>query len=76
MSNDERTKYVPMGLNMTLEEIADIMDITRERVRQIEKKALAKLRRRLVGTGYTLENLVGEMTETPQRKTGGVKPED
>ena len=76
MSNEERTKYVPMGLNMTLEEIADIMGITRERVRQIEKKALIKLRRRLVGTGYTLENLVGEMTETPQRKTGGVKPED
>jgi len=73
---DDRQKYVPQGLNMTLEEIADCMDITRERVRQIEKKALAKLRRRLIKHGYTLDDLIGTMTETPQRKTGGVKPED
>ena len=30
--------------NMTLEEVAEIIGVTRERVRQIEKKALKKLR--------------------------------
>lgn len=73
---DDRQKYVPQGLNMTLEEIADCMGITRERVRQIEKKALAKLRRRLIKHGYTLDDLVGVMTETPQRASGGIRPED
>ena len=33
--------------NRTLEEIADMMDITRERVRQIEGKALRRLRQKL-----------------------------
>ena len=32
--------------NRTLEEIADMMDITRERVRQIEAKALRRLRQK------------------------------
>ena len=31
---------------MTLQEIADIMGMSRERIRQIEAKALQKLRRR------------------------------
>lgn len=73
---EERQKYVPMGMNMTLEEIADMMGITRERVRQIEKKALQKLRRKLNSYGLTLNDLVGTMTELQQRKTGGVRPED
>jgi DNA-directed RNA polymerase sigma subunit (sigma70/sigma32) len=33
--------------NRTLEEIADMMNITRERVRQIETKALRRLRQKL-----------------------------
>lgn len=70
------SKYVPQGLHMTLEEIADIMGVTRERVRQIEAKALRKLRRRLALEGLTLDDLVGAMTELAQRKTGGVRPED
>lgn len=37
---------------MTLEEIADVMGITRERVRQIEVLALKKLRRELRKRGY------------------------
>ena len=32
----------------TLDEIADMMDVTRERIRQIEAKTLRKIRQRLV----------------------------
>jgi DNA-directed RNA polymerase sigma subunit (sigma70/sigma32) len=34
---------------LTLQEIASMMDLTKERVRQIETKALIKLRRKLQG---------------------------
>ena len=37
--------------NRTLEEIADMMDVTRERVRQIEAKALRKLKQKLASKG-------------------------
>ena len=40
-SNSARFGY---GVTHTLEETAALMGITRERVRQIEKQALAKLR--------------------------------
>ncbi len=33
---------------LTLQEIADAMNLTRERVRQIEAKAIRKLRQRMV----------------------------
>jgi transcriptional regulator len=74
--SEDRQKYVPLGLNMTLEEIADMMGITRERVRQIEKKALAKMRRRLQAQGLELDDLVGAMTELPQRKAGGIRHDE
>jgi DNA-directed RNA polymerase sigma subunit (sigma70/sigma32) len=35
------------GDNLSLESIGDMMDVTRERVRQIEAKALRKLRHAL-----------------------------
>ena len=73
---EERQKYVPMGMNMTLEEIADMMGITRERVRQIEKKALAKLRIKLRKKGLELDDLIGVMTELPQRKAGGIRHDE
>ena len=38
-------------VNRTLEEIADMMDITRERVRQVETKALRRLRQKLASKG-------------------------
>lgn len=74
--SEDRQKYVPLGLNMTLEEIADMMGITRERVRQIEKKALVKLRRRLQAQGLELDDLIGVMTELPQRKAGGIRHDE
>ena len=39
------------GSPMTLQEIGDIYGVTRERIRQIEAKALTKLRRRLKQDG-------------------------
>ncbi len=43
--------------NRTLEEIADMMDITRERVRQIETKALIRFRQKLASKGITKDTL-------------------
>jgi len=75
--SEDRQKYVPLGLNMTLEEIADMMGVTRERVRQIEEKALAKMRTRLRKRGLDLHDIIGTMEEIPQRASaGGIRPED
>ena len=52
---------------MTLQEIADILGTSRERVRQIEQRALGKLRRRLNAMGYKLEDVLGDIIETPSR---------
>lgn len=45
MENNENRRC-GYGVTHTLEETAQLMGITRERVRQIEKQALEKLRRR------------------------------
>ena len=42
---------------LTLQEIASIMDLTKERVRQIEAKALIKLRRKLQGAQLGPSNI-------------------
>lgn len=39
------------GSNLTLQEIADCFNVTRERIRQIEAKALRKVRQRLIQRG-------------------------
>ena len=46
------------GITHTLEETAKLLGITRERVRQIEKRALAKLRTRLRAR-YGITSLAG-----------------
>lgn len=46
---------------MTLGEIAEVMNITRERVRQIEVKALAKLKRELSKRGFNPDDLLGQL---------------
>lgn len=42
-----------MASEMTLQEVADTLGITRERVRQIEKKALYRIRSELRKRGIT-----------------------
>jgi len=45
--------------HMTLYEIADALELTKERVRQIEAKALGKLRKKLQSRGMKLNDIVG-----------------
>lgn len=59
---------------MTLQEIADILGTSRERVRQIEQRALGKLRRKLNAMGYKADDVLGEFIETPARPTR-IRPE-
>ena len=48
------------GVTHTLEETAQMMGITRERVRQIEKRALAKIRK-LLRERYGITSIAGFM---------------
>ena len=57
MANNDRVQ-VGYGITHTLEETAKLLGITRERVRQIEKRALAKLRTRLRAR-YGITSLAG-----------------
>ena len=57
MANNDRVQ-VGYGITHTLEETAKLLGITRERVRQIEKRALEKLRRRLRAR-YGITSLAG-----------------
>jgi len=47
----------PSEVCYTLQEIADMMDVTKERVRQIEAKALIKVKQRFHALGHTPANL-------------------
>lgn len=60
--------------HMTLAEIAEILGTSRERVRQIEQRALMKLRRRLRAKGIKPEDLFGDFIETPA-KASHIRPE-
>jgi len=56
-------KTLPSAANhqtqRTLEEIASMFDVTRERVRQIEAKALKKVRQRLISRSISNDILKG-----------------
>jgi transcriptional regulator with XRE-family HTH domain len=60
--------------HMTLQEIADILGTSRERVRQIEQRALGKLRRKLTAMGYKPEDFFGQIIDTPS-KSAHIRPE-
>ena len=57
---DDEPKRQGMRLQeyMTLEEIADCLNCTRERVRQIERKALRKLKHQLRKRGIDIKDLI------------------
>lgn len=58
---DQATHHYPSELsrgNYTLEEIAEMMGLTRERVRQIEANALRKLRRALIRRGIDADSII------------------
>ena len=57
-SNRLTTSNAPSETNYTFQEIAGMMDITKERVRQIETKALNKLRQRLLELGHSRTELL------------------
>ena len=54
MKHDIRT----IEYNMSLEEIAQHMGLTRERVRQIQNEALVKLKNGLLERGYTAQDFL------------------
>lgn len=68
-ADDPRAQYVvaahPDGL--TLDEIGELLGLTRERVRQIEEQALASLRRRLELAGVTAEDFARFLAERDRR---------
>ncbi len=62
------------GTPMTLQEIANILGTSRERVRQIEQRALGKLRRRLQAQGYNPDDFFGDIIDTPS-KSSHIRPD-
>ena len=45
-------------MHLTLQEVADMLDLTKERVRQIEAKALLKLRKKLIKAGIDSKSIL------------------
>lgn len=62
---------------MTQEEIAEILGVTKSAIVQLEKKALAKITAKLIERGYKLEDFFGGnsgtdwMAKAWQRRTRG-----
>lgn len=62
MNSDNHPRYKRMAKDgMTLDEIAQHFGLTRERIRQIEAKALRKLKRKLAIRGLTFNDLLNSL---------------
>jgi hypothetical protein len=68
----EKSMFKPV---MTLEQIADTMGITRERVRQIEQSALKNARKVLRKKGYNPDNFFSDPSYTKPIKLDPNAPE-
>jgi DNA-directed RNA polymerase sigma subunit (sigma70/sigma32) len=53
------TKTDARQMHLTLQEVADALNLTKERVRQIEAKALLNLRKKLQAKGIKPSDLLG-----------------
>ena len=51
-------RRAPQNPPMTLQEVATALGLTRERVRQIEQKAIYKLKRRMNKLGHKADDLL------------------
>lgn len=69
----KRRFNIENGKRDTLEEIGQDFSVTRERIRQIEKNALSKMRRNVFNTPL---NALYEFVDNSVRKAGGLKRED
>ena len=58
---------VPPGEGMTLEEVGQVLGVSRQRVEQIEKRALEKLRKR---PPRELQELISMSAELRRNRTG------
>ena len=65
MKHDIRT----VEYNMSLEEIAQHMGLTRERVRQIQNEALIKLKNGLLERGYTAHDFLSVLGMKAEQDT-------
>ena len=54
---------VQIDSHMSLEEVGAALNLTRERIRQIEKQALAKVKTRLEAKGITADLWFSHMTD-------------
>ena len=76
MSYFETPRTHSRHTGMTLEEVAELLGCTRERVRQIEARAFMKIRKRLRLRGINADDILGTMVDaTPEKSAGGVKHE-
>ena len=57
-SNRLITNNRPSQISHTLQEVADMMEISKERVRRIEAKALNKIRQQFLMRGFSQNNLL------------------
>jgi DNA-directed RNA polymerase sigma subunit (sigma70/sigma32) len=58
MNDKENTKSAPSGENMTINEVAERLGMTRDQVRQIEARAIRKIRQLLQRRNITARDVL------------------